>query len=118
LYDSFEDRWFISDFAFKLEGSGNVSPQTAFECFAVSKTGDPVNGGWNFYSVLAPGGLADYPKCGVWPDGIYMSANMFGYAAGSSFQGTHVWAINKAEMYAGDPSVQLVDFAGPPNDFT
>ena len=27
LYDSFEDRWFITDFAFKLDGSGNVSPQ-------------------------------------------------------------------------------------------
>ena len=25
--------------------------------------------------------LNDYPKFGVWPDGIYMSANMFGYAA-------------------------------------
>ena len=80
LYDSFEDRWFISDFAFKLDGSGNVSPQTVYECLAVSKTGDPVTGGWNFYSILAPGGLADYPKFGVWPDGIYMSANMFGYA--------------------------------------
>ena len=118
LYDSFEDRWVINDFAFQLDGSGNVNPQTVFECFAVSKTGDPVNGGWNFYSVLAPGGLADYPKFGIWPDGIYMSANMFGYAAGSSFQGTHVWAIDKAEMYAGDASVQLVDFAGPSDDFT
>ena len=29
LYDSFEDRWFITDFAFKLDGSGNVNPQHA-----------------------------------------------------------------------------------------
>ena len=42
----------------------------------------PVDGGWNFYSIQTPGGLADYPKFGVWPDGIYMSANMFGYARG------------------------------------
>ena len=27
LYDSFEDRWFITDFAFKLDASGNVNPQ-------------------------------------------------------------------------------------------
>ena len=27
LYDSFEDRWMITDFAFKLDGSGNVNPQ-------------------------------------------------------------------------------------------
>ena len=79
LYDSFEDRWFITDFAFKLDGSGNVNPQHVFQCFAVSKTGDPVSGGWNFYSIETPGGLGDYPKFGVWPDGIYMSANMFAY---------------------------------------
>ena len=29
LYDSFEDRWIITDFAFALDGSGNVSPQHA-----------------------------------------------------------------------------------------
>ena len=80
LYDSFEDRWVITDFAFKLDASGNVNPQGVFECFAVSMTGDPVTGGWNFYSIETPGGLGDYPKFGIWPDGIYMSANMFGYA--------------------------------------
>src|SRR5215471_11783658 len=118
LYDTFEDRWFISDFAFALDGSGNVNPPHAFQCFAVSKTGDPVNGGWNFYSIEAPGGLGDYPKFGVWPDGIYMSANMFGYAAGAAFIGPHVWALNKQQMYAGAPSPQVVDFPAPPADFT
>ncbi|HSC50007.1 MAG TPA: carboxypeptidase-like regulatory domain-containing protein [Gaiellaceae bacterium] len=118
LYDTYENRWVISDFAFKLDGSGNVSPQTVFECFAVSKTGDPVDGGWNYYSILAPGGLADYPKLGIWPDGIYMSANMFGYSSSGSYFGYHVWALNKLQMYAGDPSPQVVDFAGDTSDFT
>ncbi len=118
LYDSFEDRWFITDFAFKLDSSGNVNPQHVFECFAVSKTGDPVNGGWNYYSIEAPGGLADYPKFGVWPDGIYMSANMFGYSAGGSYFGYHVWALNKQQMYDGAPSPEVVDFAGDTTDFT
>ena len=118
LYDSFEDRWFITDFAYKLDSGGNVNPQQVLQCFAVSRTGDPVTGGWNFYSIQAPGGLDDYPKFGVWPDGIYMSANMFGYAAHSAFIAPHVWAINKAQMYAGAPTVQVVDFAGPASDFT
>jgi hypothetical protein len=118
LYDSYEDRWMITDFAFKLDASGNVSPQTVFQCFAVSKTGDPVNGGWNYYSILDPGGLGDYPKFGIWPDGIYMSANMFGYASGAGYQGFHVWALNKQQMYAGAPQVSVVDFAGSVNDFT
>jgi hypothetical protein len=118
LYDSFEDRWVITDFAFKLDGSGNVSPQHVFECFAVSKTGDPVAGGWNFYSIETPGGLGDYPKLGVWPDGIYMSANMFGYGATASFVEPRVWAINKEQMYAGEPTAQVADFAAPSDDFT
>ena len=118
LYDTYEDRWVITDFAFQLDGSGNVTnPPGAFQCFAVSKTGDPVNGGWNYYSIASPGALNDYPKFGVWPDGIYMSANMFGYA-GSSYLGYHVWALNKQQMYDGKPKVQVVDFAGDTSDFT
>src|SRR5262249_3427610 len=52
LYDTFEDRWVITDFAFQTDASGNVlSSPGAFECFAVSRSGDPVAGGWNFYSI-------------------------------------------------------------------
>jgi len=91
LYDSFEDRWVISDFAFQLDGSNNViNPPGAFQCIAVSQTGDPVSGGWNFYSINTAGGLGDYPKLGIWPDGIYMSVNMFGYTAGAAFQNPRV----------------------------
>ena len=118
LYDSFEDRWIITDFAFKLDGAGNVTPQTVYQCIAASKTGDPVAGGWNYYSIQAPGGLDDYPKFGMWPDALYMSANMFDYSAAGSYLGFHVWAINKAQMYAGAPTVQYVDFAGDDSDFT
>ncbi|HKG13754.1 MAG TPA: hypothetical protein VKB12_10455, partial [Pyrinomonadaceae bacterium] len=73
LYDTFEDRWVITDFAFQLSGQNVINPPGAFQCFAVSRTGDPVAGGWNFYSINTTGGLGDYPKLGVWPDGIYMS---------------------------------------------
>ena len=119
VYDTYENRWFITDFAFKLDASGNVvNPPGAFQCFAVSKTGDPVSGGWNFYSIAAPGALNDYPKFGVWPDGIYMSANMFGYPSGGSYQGFHVWALNKQQMYNGEPSVQVADFSGDTSDLT
>jgi uncharacterized repeat protein (TIGR01451 family) len=119
LYDTFENRWVITDFAFQIDGSGNVvNPPGAFQCFAVSKTGDPVSGGWNFYSIHIANGLGDYPKFGIWPDGIYMSANIFGYPAGSSFQNSRVFALNKAQMYAGNPTVQVVTFDAPAGDFT
>lgn len=117
LYDSFEDRWVITDFAFTLDGLGNVT-SNSFQCFAVSKTGDPVAGGWNFYFTVDTDFLGDYPKFGIWPDGIYWSASMFQKPANGTFQNVRVRAMNKAQMYAGAPSVQVVTFNAPPAEFT
>jgi hypothetical protein len=116
LYDTFEDRWIITDFAFNLSGGNVVAPE--FQCIAVSKSGDPVTGGWNFYSVQVNGGFGDYPKFGIWPDGLYMSANVFGFGAGGAFQNVRVWAFNKAQMYAGAPTVQILSFDAPSAEFT
>jgi Carboxypeptidase regulatory-like domain len=112
VYDSFEDRWVITDFAFTTDVNGNIT-SNVFQCFAVSQSGDPVNGGWNFYSFIeATGGaINDYPKLGIWPDGLYMSANLFN--ASGAGTGTQVWAFNKAQMYAGAPTVQFVTFLTP-----
>jgi hypothetical protein len=119
IYDTFEDRWVITDFAFQLDNQGNVvNPPGSFQCFAVSKSGDPVNGGWNFYSINTTGGLGDYPKFGVWTDGIYMSANMFGYKATDPYLNPRVYAFNKAQMYAGSPTVQVLSFDATTADFT
>jgi hypothetical protein len=118
LYDSFEDRWIITDFAFKLSGSNVINPPGNFQCFAASMSGDPVSGGWNFYSINTAGGLGDYPKFGIWPDGLYMSVNMFDYAGNGDFQNPRVYALNKAQMYAGKPSVQVLTFNAPSADFT
>jgi hypothetical protein len=117
LYDTFEDRWIITDFAFVLDGGNNVVAP-AYQCFAASMTGDPVAGGWNFYSIQLTDGLNDYPKLGIWPDGLYMSANMFGFGAGGAFQTSRAWAFNKAQMYAGSPTVKVVSFDIPGGDFT
>ena len=117
LYDSFEDRWVISDFAFQTAAGGVIDPPGVFQCFAVSKSGDPVSGGWNFYSINTTGGLGDYPKLGVWPDGIYMSVNLFNDALNAFFN-PRLYALNKAQMYAGAPSVQVVTFDAPSAEFT
>jgi hypothetical protein len=117
LYDTFEDRWIITDFAFVLDG-GNDVQAPAFQCFAASKNGDPVNGGWNFYSREFSDDLGDYPKFGIWPDGLYMSANMFSFGAGSTYQGARALAFNKAQMYAGSPTVKIVSFDVGGGDFT
>jgi hypothetical protein len=117
MYDSFEDRWIITDFAFTLNGS--VINSNVFQCFAVSKTGDPVGGGWNYYSTVTTDNFPDYDKFGVWPDGIYQMANLFGPGTGgSTFQNVRVWALNKAQMYAGSPTVQVVQFDAPSGEFS
>src|SRR5258705_5278490 len=117
LYDTFDDRWILTDFAFLTSVSGNVlSP--AYQCFAVSKNGNPLTGGWNFYSIQSADLLNDYPKLGIWTDGLYMSANMFSFGAGPTFKGVRVWAFNKAQMYAGSPTVNVVSFNLGTGDFT
>jgi hypothetical protein len=114
LYDTFNDRWVITDFAFQLDGAGNVvNPPGSFQCFAVSRSGDPLNGGWSFYSLHISDALQDYPKFGIWPDGLYMSANMFGFGANDGFQNVRVWALNLAQMEAGAATAPSVAFNLP-----
>ncbi|HYW71873.1 MAG TPA: carboxypeptidase regulatory-like domain-containing protein [Pyrinomonadaceae bacterium] len=118
LYDSFEDRWVISDYAFQLSGGGVANPPGSYQCIAVSKSGDPVAGGWNFYSLHLTDLLNAYPKFGIWPDGIYLSANLYGFPAGGAYQNPRVWALNKMQMYSGAATVQAISFDAPPADFT
>src|SRR5689334_6053898 len=98
-YDPVHDRWFVADFAFS--GDGSAPPY--YECIAVSKSGDPVAGGWYFYAVRADDSahpwFPDYPKMGIWPDGLYMTANMFG----NSFQEVRGWAFNLDDLTSGAP---------------
>jgi len=78
LYDTFEDRWIITDFALRLSGETCCA---VFQCFAVSQSGDPVGGGWNFYSTRPPlqprTASTINPQVRHLSDGLYMSANMF-----------------------------------------
>jgi hypothetical protein len=98
LYDALSDRWIISDFAWSNYTSGAM-----YQCMAVSQTSDPVAGGWYFYAwqTASGGKIPDYPKLGVWPDGIYMSANVFNTTGSQAFQNAQVWAFNRAEMESG-----------------
>ena len=97
LYDHLAGRWFMSQFT-----SDN------HQCIAVSQTGDPT-GAWWLYDYVADAGMGDfpdYPKFGVWPDGYYYSANMFG--DGSSMTGV----FERDQMLNGNPA-QFVWFYTP-----
>lgn len=94
-YDKMAGRWVMSQFAVPGGSSGY------WQCVAVSQTSDAL-GAWNRYAfnyVQFP----DFPKMGVWPDGYYVSYNMFT----STFQGSKVCAMDRAAMLAGNAATQV-----------
>ena len=109
VYDALADRWILTHFAFGFDGSGNpVSP--FYQCVAVSKTSDPVAGGWYFYPLrMDPGGAGqppvgmfnDYTKFGIWNDCLYMAANEFNMLASGAFAGTTFASLSRSDMYGG-----------------
>ncbi len=110
FYDHVADRWVISDFAFP-----SFPGVSFYQCFAVSKTSDPVAGGWWLYSLQVdptnPNYLGDYPKFGLWPDAYYMTVNMF--ANTTTFNGVRVYALPRNDMIngIGAPNPNAVAFS-------
>ena len=98
-YDRQANRWLISQFAIP---NGLFNPPSS-ECIAISRTADPVNGGWFIYTFRIPGDRIDYPKFGVWPDAYYISFNMFT----NTFTGAQICAYDGAAMRAGGAATQV-----------
>ena len=69
LYDRLAKRWLMTQFAV-------TGGPPYLECLAVSTTSD-ATGSYARYAYPFEA-LNDYPKFGVWPDGYYVSFNMFG----------------------------------------
>jgi hypothetical protein len=123
FYDHVADRWVLTDFAFGTAGPNTVPPY--YECIAVSKTSDPVSGGWWLYAIQADttntDWLNDYPKFGMWPDAWYVSYNMFcgaascTYGGRNSFQGVEVVAFDRSTMLTGGAATS-VQFILSPTD--
>lgn len=89
-YDKAANRWVLSQFAVPGGSAGY------WQCVAVSQTSD-ATGGYYLYA-FQYSQFNDYPKMGVWPDGYYVTFNMFT----STFQGAKVCAYDRAKMLAGD----------------
>ena len=102
FYDQLADRWVITDFA---------SPGSApfYECIGVSRTGDPVAGGWYLYALQTdpanPMHFGDYPKFGLWnnpqPGGAYYyTVNLFLFPA-ETLDGVRAFALDRGSMLTG-----------------
>jgi PKD repeat protein len=94
LYDRQAGRWFM----LALDNS-NL-------CTYVSKTSDPVTGGWWAYNYATPT-LPDYPHCGVWNDA---------YVCGDNEGGAQLslYAFDRANMLNGATARPAQRFASIP----
>jgi hypothetical protein len=105
LYDQLADRWVITQFA-KSTSNGPVTD----ECVAVSATGD-ATGSYYRYGFHLGSNFYDYPHLSVWPDGYYMSMNVFN-SAGTAYLGPQAFAFNRAAMLIG-AAASFVSPLGP-----
>ena len=103
-YDRIADRWIVGEVALPL--FPGLFGQYA-TCFAVSKTGDPTytsnaNGTNTAYYIWTYGfstNIPDYDKIAVWPDGYYVTWNIFQNA--NTFTGPEVCSWNRNDMLTG-----------------
>jgi len=95
-YDKLANRWILTQFS--------VSTTPYLQCVAVSTTSD-ATGTYNRYAFsYGNTQFPDYPKLGVWPDGYYISYNIFNN--GSTFAGSKVCAFDRAKMLNGQAATQ------------
>ena len=93
-YDKAANRWVMTQFS--------VTTTPFLQCVAVSTTSD-ATGTWARYAFSQPN-FNDYPKLGVWPDGYYVSFNMF---SGNTFVGGRACAFNRNAMIAATAASQI-----------
>ena len=94
LFDRIANRWVL------LEIGGTSSAYRL--CTYVSKTSDPVTGGWWFYGFAAPT-LPDYPHCGVWDNAYVCTTNETG-------SGAKIYAFDRVNMLTGATARPLQRF--------
>jgi hypothetical protein len=95
-YDQLANRWVLTQFA--------VASSPFLQCVAVSTGPDPT-GTYHRYAYSYGTDFNDYPKMGVWPDGYYITYNMF--KRGRTFAGNQVCAFERDKMLVGAPARQI-----------
>jgi hypothetical protein len=92
MYDTYADRWFISQF----QQSGNEV------LIAVSETSDPL--GSYFVYTFSFTSFPDYPKYGVWSNAYMLTANT---------GGPDCVAFEREKMLVGDPTASKINMFFP-----
>ena len=100
LYDHLANRWVQSQFA--LPGSPPF-----YQCVAVSTSGDPTGTWYRYAFATSRTDWNDYAKLSVWPDGYYLSANLFDGIVGGT-DGRAAIVFERAKMLQGKPARLIV----------
>jgi len=95
-YDQLADRWVLTQFA--------VSKSPYTQCVAVSTGSDPT-GTYHRYAYSYGTDFNDYGKMGVWPNGYYITYNIF--KRGRTFAGSKVCAFERDKMLTGAAARQV-----------
>jgi hypothetical protein len=118
VYDELSDRWILTQFTTRglasVPPAPPVPPNPFYNCVAISATDDPL-GPYHRYAFVTPGtNFPDYPKYGVFGDGLYITTREFANQ-GTSPESIGIYAIDRKALVKGDPSPTVVSFqlAGP-----
>jgi hypothetical protein len=103
-YDRMADRWLIGEVA--IPALPGFLGQYA-QCFAVSTTSDPT-GSYYLWAYGFDPNIDDYPKIAVWPDGYYVTWNIFN--GGGNFIGPEACAFDRIAMVNGVAAPAFVCF--------
>jgi hypothetical protein len=96
-FDKIANRWVLAQFS--VSDGSNVGFS---QCVAVSTSSDAA-GTYHLYE-FPYAAFDDYPKIGVWPDGYYISFNM--YTPQERYIGPRVCAYDRQKMLQGLPATQ------------
>src|SRR3954447_25419926 len=96
LYDRLAKRWLLSELAIE-----DLTDGPFHLCVYVSRSSDPVRGGWYAYDFPTPR-FPDYPKYGAWPDAYYVTTNESDQA--TSAPSPTVYALDRSAMLRGEPA--------------
>lgn len=107
-YDRIADRWIIGEIGVPLLPP--ILGQFA-QCFAVSTGSDPT-GSYYQWAYGFGSDIPDYPKISVWPDGYYITWNIFPNG-GATFAGPEACAFNRRDMLRGASAPSYVCFTLP-----
>ena len=118
IYDAATQRFFVLALTLEVVPTSGAFTHVNHLDLAVSATSNPA-GAWNIYRIdvtndgtntggVNPGPyLGDYPHIGADANGVYLTTNAYPWCC-NGFSGAQIYALSKAQLAAGAPSVNMV----------